>query len=223
MRAGQDDAARKNAVYRPAANGSMSAKKPVALRPGPHLFIDDFLIDQTSDVRRRVNCPVRDPKIPNPLISGKADGNFQPYMTVVRDAGTGRFRVWYCARTEDRNPIRAHIATMESADGIEWRRPARVLEDPAPIEVGCSVLDEGPGFADPAARYKLAWCWWAPKTTTEGLRIAVSADGLEFKPLSPGVVLSHSHDINNLHGQRERARRNAGELAGSGGQTGCRL
>jgi hypothetical protein len=198
MRADENNAAKKNAVYRPGANKTISPKPPLSLHPGPQLFVDDFLIDKAVGVVRRVNCPARDPKIPNPIITGKEDRNFQPFMSVVRDPQTGRFRIWYDARREDNSLLRSHIATMESEDGIRWIRPVRVLDDPAPVEFCCSVIDEGPTFADPLARYKLGWCWWGQGRQDQGLRIATSADGLQWKPLAPGIVLSHSHDINNI-------------------------
>ncbi|MBN2021952.1 MAG: hypothetical protein JW809_04095 [Pirellulales bacterium] len=206
MRADEDNAEKRNSVYHPAAHATASPKTPIELQPGPYLFLDDYLIDKTVNVRRRVNCPARDPRIANPIVTGKEDRNFQPYMSVVRDPQTGRFRIWYCTRTDDEDPIRAHIGTMASEDGIHWRRPVRVLDDPAPIEVGCSVIDEGPGFPDPAARYKFAWHWWRPNEKSPGLRIAVSPDGLTFAPLAPRVVLSHSHDINNLFRDTLRGR-----------------
>jgi hypothetical protein len=181
-------------LYRPAANATMSPKTPLELRAGPHLFIDDYWIDKTTNVRRRVNAPKRDPAVPNPVVTGKEDLNFQPYMSVLRDERTGEFRIWYNARTEDRNAVRSRIATMSSDDGIRWRRPPRVLDDPAPIQFGCSVLDEGLGVADPAARYKFAWY----SAEGSGLRVATSPDGLDWKPMTPGVVIRQSHDINNL-------------------------
>lgn len=194
LTAGQDHPAYKAVLYRPNANATMSPKKPLPLGPGPHLFIDDYLIDKTANVTRRVNRPARDATIANPIISGKEDLNFQPYMSVLRNSETGRFRIWYGARRGDRNEIRSHIATMESDDGIRWQRPPRILEDPAEIQFGCCVIDEGPGFPDPAARYKYAWY----SAEGDGLRIAVSPNGLDWKPMTPGVVIRHSHDINNL-------------------------
>lgn len=194
LTAGQDNPAYKALLYRPGANATLSPKKPLPLGPGPHLFIDDYLIDKTANVTRRVNCPERDAKIANPIITGREDLNFQPYMTVLRDPEAGRFRIWYGARRDDRSELRSHIATMESDDGIRWQRPPRVLKDPADIQFGCCVIDEGPGFADPAARYKYAWY----SAEGDGLRVAVSPNGLDWKPMTPGVVIRHSHDINNL-------------------------
>jgi hypothetical protein len=80
---------------------------------------------------------------------------------------------------------------MESEDGIQWRRPHRVLDDPAPISFGCSVLDDGPGHADPARRFKLAW-------EKSGLWTAFSPDGLWWTPAAPHSVLDEIGDIVSL-------------------------
>jgi hypothetical protein len=180
----------KSAIYLPS---EPSASAPIRLRPGPHLFLDEALLASSSNVTRRVNVPSRDPLIPNPLVTGKEDGCFQPYMTVLRDPRTGRFRLWYGARTADFNPGRSRLGYLESADGIRWLRPHRVLPDPAPIQFGVSIVDEGPEFPNPAQRFKYAW-WY-----DGGLRVAASPDGLSWKALSAGVVLAHNHDINSLY------------------------
>ena len=173
---------------------------PVRLGAGPHLFVDDFLIESCANVTRRVNRPARDPGIPNPIITGKEDRNFQPFLTVLRDPQTHRFRVWYGASKESKDMGSSHIGYMDSEDGIRWIRPMRVLEDPAPIQFGDSVVDDGPEFNDPAKRYKLGW--WKDG----GLKIAVSPDGLTWTPLVPGVVLRHNHDITNIFRDTLRGR-----------------
>lgn len=165
---------------------------PIVLKPGPHLFVDDYLIQTSSNVTRRVNCPKRDPKIPNPLITGKEDHCVAPYMTVIRDPDTGRYRIWYNTYKAKHKDGTARFAYMESEDGIHWIRPHRVLDDPGSINFGSSVIDEGPDFADPTQRYKLAW--WA----NGGLNVAESADGLGWSMFRSYPVLRHNHDINNL-------------------------
>lgn len=194
LEAGKNNESYRSAIYRPATEGKAETEGPIHLHPGPQLFIDDYLIGKTVNVSRRINCPVRDPKIPNPLVNGKEDGNYQPYTAVLRDSQTGRFQIWYDARRDDRS----RIATMESDDGIHWQRPPRILDDPGPIKFGCCVLDEGPAFHDLAARYKLAWWMEEIDNVMGGLRIAVSPDGLDWKAMTPGVVLRHNHDINNI-------------------------
>lgn len=175
-------------------------RDPVALRPGPHLFVDDFLIEAASNVTRRVNVPRRDPALSNPIVTGKEDGCFQPYLTVLRDAGTGRFRLWYGLRTEDFNLGRSRLGYLESADGLHWQRPHRALSNPGTIQFGISVLDEGPGFTPPAERFKYAYY------LDTGLKLALSPDGLNWTPPSPGVLLRHNHDINGLHWDALRQR-----------------
>lgn len=165
---------------------------PIALRAGPQLFVDDYLIESSQNLKRVVQQPPRDPDISNPVVTGPEDRCFQPFFSVLRDPQTGRFRIWYGARRDDKSASASHLAYMESEDGIRWKRPARLLDDPAPIQFGSEVLDEGPNVPDPATRYKYGW-WHGG-----GLRVAGSADGLHFKPLAPGVVFAHDHDINNL-------------------------
>lgn len=187
----------KSAIYMPSLPKSGA---PIHLRPGPHLFLDEYLIESSSNVVRRVNVPRRDPTIPNPMVTGKEDACFQPYLTVLRDDATGRFRMWYGAHTEDFSPNRSHLGYLESDDGLRWRRPHRVLADPAPIQFGVSILDEGPRFALAAQRFKFAWYH------ETGLKIAASPDGLRWTALTPAVVLPHSHDINGLYWDALRQR-----------------
>lgn len=182
----------KSSIYAPAAARPQAAANPISLRSGPHLFLDEFLIESSSNIHRRVNTPRRDPAIPNPIVTGKEDGCFQPYMTVLRDPASGRFRLWYGAHTEDFNSGRSHLGYLESADGIRWIRPHQVLADPAPIQFGVSILDEGPHYPNAAQRYKYGW-WY-----DGGLRLAASPDGLRWTALSPQVVVAHNHDINSL-------------------------
>ena len=194
-----DENADKSSIYSPSA-APASAGKPILLKPGPHLFLDEFLIASSSNIARKVNVPARDPAIPNPIVTGKEDGCFQPYMSVVRDAQSGRFRIWYGIRTEDSNPGRSHIGYLESTDGIRWIRPHRVLADPSPIQFGSSVIDEGPKFQRPAERFKYAW-WYEG-----GLRIATSPDGFAWTPISTNVLIAHNHDITGLHWDPLRTR-----------------
>jgi hypothetical protein len=170
-----------------AAMPQQDASRPRATGRGPHLFLDDFLIAEQTNVRREVVPP---PRLPQPVVTGPEDKCFQPYMTVVRDAETKRFRIWYGVPV---NASQSHLATLESNDGIHWERPHRVLEDAGRIDFGCSILDEGPNFPQPDRRYKYAW--WHDG----GLQIAASPDGLRWKKIAPGPVLKHNHDINNIY------------------------
>ncbi|MEO5803302.1 MAG: hypothetical protein ABIR24_07205 [Verrucomicrobiota bacterium] len=169
-----------------------SSPSPIVLRPGPHLFVDEFLVESSSNVVRRVNQLTRNLGIANPIITGKEDQNFQPYLSVIRDDKTKKFRIWYGARTEDSNSMRSRLAYMESSDGIHWQRPHRVLNFPALIQFGVSVIDEGAQFKNPAQRFKYGWYM------DGGLKIATSPDGLDWTLLTTNVVVPHNHDINGI-------------------------
>ncbi len=158
-------------------------------RAGPYLLLDRSLVDPGSGAVRLVTPPSR---LPDPIVTGQEDGCFQPYVTVIRDPRTRRFRMWYGTPRTPMNGSESSLATIDSEDGIHWQRPHRVLRDPAPIQFGASVLDEGPEFPDARRRYRYGW--WKDG----GLQIATSADGLEWTPLVPGVVLPHNHDINAI-------------------------
>jgi hypothetical protein len=164
-------------------------KDVIVLKAGPHLFIDDYLIAEQSFLSRTVNHPQ---KLPEPIVTGKTggDNNFQPYMTVLKDPQTGRFRIWYNSFIDAGH---SHIAYMESEDGINWIRPHRVLKDPHPIEYGVSVVDQGIDYPNPEQRYLFA------AYNLDGMHISTSPDGLIWMALRPEAVLKHNHDITSLH------------------------
>ncbi len=190
----------KSAVYMPRVAGSVGTAAAIPASPGPHLFVDDELIASSRSLVRRVQQPQRDASIPNPLVRGKEDGVYQPYFSVSRSPETGRYRIWYGVADEAKSGSRSHVAYMESEDGVHWIRPGRVLNDPTPIQFGSEVIDQGPAFKDPSRRYVLSY-WQGG-----GLRIAVSPDGLSFRPLQEDVVIRHGHDINNVSWDDLRSR-----------------
>jgi hypothetical protein len=152
---------------------------------GPYLMLDETLVAAQSQVRREFNHASR---LPDPIVTGYEDGCFQPWVSVVRDAQTRCFRMWYNVPSKPMEASSSHLAHLESEDGIHWLRPHRVLTTP-PIQFGASVMDEGPGFADAAKRFKFAW--WKDG----GLQVAFSADGLAWHSLAPGPVLRTEHDV----------------------------
>jgi len=178
-------------------------KDSLVLNQGPHLFIDDYLIAEQELLNRTVNHPE---KKPEPIIMGGRNNeqNFQPYMSILRDPDTGKFRIWYNTAENFNNPKithQSHLGYMESDDGINWIRPHRVLKDPHEIRYGVTVLDRGKDYDDKSQRYLLAS--YGGRTVEEqrdgGLMLATSADGLEWTALRDTAVFQHNHDINSLH------------------------
>lgn len=161
------------------------------LTPGPHLLVDDAFLEQSEGIMREVRQPRRDPAIPNPLVTGSGDGCFQPYMTVLRTPA-GRFRMWYGACKPDHDASSSLLGYLESADGMRWKRPVRILEGMGGIQFGVSITDAGPTASEPATRYTHAYYH------AGGLKLATSPDGVAWKPLAPDPVIRHSHDINGL-------------------------
>jgi hypothetical protein len=179
---------------------------------GPHLLLDRSLVAGTEGLSRFVQSPSR---LPDPVVTAFEDGNQQPYVSVVRDPATRRFRMWYNVM----RPRGRGVAFMESEDGIHWLRPARVLKEPDAIGVGVSVLDEGPQFQDPTRRFKLGW--WEQG----GLRVGVSPDGLTWTPLTREPVVAANHDIVGLYWDPLRRRYLAAlsVVSGTGPWKGLRI
>jgi len=176
-----------------------SAEPPIALSTGPHLFIDDYLIAHQTHLERILNHPAR---LPAPVVTGPEDKNYQPYVSVVRDAGTKRFRMWFNVPASPPKNDPSHLAYMESEDGVHWLQPPRLLENPGGLEIryGASVFDEGPAFRDPARRFKFGWNFGKfTDASPGGLMVATSPDGFAWTPVAAQPpVLAHDHDINNI-------------------------
>ena len=159
-----------------------------AWTPAPYLMLDERLVAHREQVRRELHHPSR---LPEPIVTAAEDKNFQPWISVLRDPESGRFRMWYNIPARSPDVGRSHLAYLESEDGIHWLRPHRVLAT-APIQFGASVIDEGPGYAEPQKRFKAAW--WKDG----GLQVAASPDGIVWTALAPGLVLRTTHDVTGI-------------------------
>lgn len=152
---------------------------PAEWSAGPWLLLDERNVLSVEHLRRVVGQPARHGE---PIVDGVTDGNFQPYMSVVKDAASGRWRMWYNVPRSPGNWGESSLALIESEVGLRWQRPHRVLTTP-PIQFGASVIDEGPAFPEPAKRFKAAW------HKNNGLQVAASRDGVTWTELAPGTVL----------------------------------
>src|SRR4051794_27385202 len=155
----------------PALLGAEVAR-PLAVGTGPQLFLDDYLIARLDGLTRRVEAPER---LPHPVLDSKTFGTTQPYLTVLRDEEQGRYRLWY-----NHGPAVWHA---ESVDGVHWANP-RVAWD-LPRGYGASLVDDGPGAAEPRRRFKLA-NWQATRRREDrqgddgGMYVGFSPDGLRW-------------------------------------------
>ncbi len=176
-------------VFLATVTGAPAAASPQqilpAWSPGPYLLLDDTLFSPPEGLTREVHHPSR---LPDPIVTGYEDGCSQPWLSVVRDAQTKRFRMWYNVPATPGNRDERGLAYIESEDGVHWLRPHRILKAP-PRVTGASVIDEGPTCSDPSRRFKLAW--WREG----GLRVAASSDGFTWTSMGDGVVLPTNHDI----------------------------
>ena len=161
------------------------AVRLLAASDGPQFFLDDTQIAAASGVSRIVVPPGR---LDQPVITSAVDGAWQPYISALRDAESGRIRVWYNTLAPG---DRSHVAYLESPDGLNFRRPHLSLADPGLISVGASVIDEGLNVPDPRARYKMAF------DTGSGGMVAVSRDGFGWTPLGTEPLV-RSGDIITL-------------------------
>jgi hypothetical protein len=167
-------------LVRVLAAGTPARKLPA----GPQLFLDDNLIAEQKNLRRVIQSPDR---LPEPIVTSAQDKCFQPYVSVLRDPVTRRFRLWYNTAVDSTT---SHIGYMESQDGMHFLRPHRELADPSglPVAFGAYVVDDGPDFPDPAKRYKLGW-------ERGGLFTAFSPDGLTWTASQLRQVLGDIGDI----------------------------
>ena len=164
-----------------AADSMAAAAQPLNLGTGPQLFLDDCVIDKREGLKREVRQPQRHGQ---PVLDSKTFGVTQPYLTVLRDSQTKKFRMFY-----NHGPAIWHA---ESDDGVAWRNP-RVAYD-CPRGYGCSVVDDGAREADPARRFKLAnWAGTPGKGDRPGddtgMWVGFSPDGFAWTLYDKNPVL----------------------------------
>lgn len=168
---------------------------------------DEVSIPFTQNLRLEMNSPQRHPA--NPVVRRGPDGAcdswaVQFYGSVLRDAGRGKFRMWYVAVSKAERLDRAtprsvpwRVAYAESDDGIHWTKPNLGLVesggsrknnlvrlDPQLGVINVKVLYE-PDDPDPDRRYKLGAHVWFPKNKVRlGTFVPyASRDGLNWKLL----------------------------------------
>ena len=181
------------------------ANSVILLAPGPHLFIDDYLLESATGVERRVNQPQR--QLSAPVVSsGTGYQAGQPFVTVMRDAETGRFRMWYNAWRRPEEDAETYygpgLAYLESDDGVAWVVPYRRLD--LPHTVSASVIDSGSDYNPTDERYKLIYAYIQRKGYRDQsdwfkTRIAFSADGIDWEQYTEIDTLFPGHGDNTYY------------------------
>ena len=100
----------------------MTDKAPTHIGSDRQLFVDDFWIDRSTDVKRKLHSPVsQGVVIPGDKPWDK--GNIWA-MTIIND--DGKYRAWYRCDTEPEIALTRSgnaAAYAESVDGINWEKP----------------------------------------------------------------------------------------------------
>ena len=187
------------AVVATACGVSLAAELPLRLRPGPQLFIDDYLIESSEGLVRKTHQPA---KLAEPIIAGGKAWHDRPvpYIRVIDYRPKGPLRMWYNVRDLTGGGFAAY-AHSESDDGITWRRPDLGLVDVGepnnllPINRGWSVvlIDEGPDTAGPR-RFKFGQFSCDSGAESHGLWVSFSSDGLRFEAYDKNPVADYSEE-----------------------------
>ncbi|MEJ1973035.1 MAG: hypothetical protein WDM96_11425 [Lacunisphaera sp.] len=193
-----------SALLAGAAEPARLARPALRLDAVPLLFADDSGVLNRSGVVRTIHAartraaPVLAPETP-----WEGDRVYI-YGSVLRDAGTGAYRMWYQGRPEPEGtkpPNRAPalrgggfdpVLQATSADGVHWTRPALGLyafdgstANNIVFELHSPAVLLDRFEPDAAKRYKLIG------STMKGYRVAYSADGLHWTEYPDNPVLPH--------------------------------
>lgn len=186
--------------------------EPVEIGTTPQFFIDDHLVDnrwslkmKTEEVVRAFHPPVKFSG--NPVITGGCG-----YPSVVREADTGIFKLWYQTHTrgadEERNGYA--IAYAESKDGMTWTRPELglcewkgttanniVWKGHADFRASGQQILDLPESARRGFRHIMAYHTSGGKRGENGIHVVGSQDGIHWDKGSDSQVLDISSDTVN--------------------------
>ena len=157
--------------------------RKLVLGSGPHLFIDDYLIEGTEGLTRTLHQPASSP---DPILrvgdgTGHREVLFHVRVLHDQERGQSPFRMWYVAGFEGAEN-RWSYGYAESNDGLQWRLPELGLVDIRGSRANNVVrsgayciflVDRGPGFQDTARRYASLYSGGASFSATyspDGLR-----------------------------------------------------
>lgn len=112
-------------------------KEPIDISVGRQLFVDEFLIQSTENVKTNIH---KAEKIPHPVIDSERpdEGAIAAPLPggVIYDPISKEFKIWYVANPTLRN-VPYPTAIAKSFDGIHWYKPHMLGRDIALIEPCC--------------------------------------------------------------------------------------
>ncbi|MCH7685967.1 MAG: hypothetical protein IH899_04675 [Planctomycetes bacterium] len=178
---------------------------PVKIDSSHQLFVDDYLIASTENVRRTVHQAKKQVGNPIMVVDKPWEGlgpAWQP-LIIRRDNATGRFRMWYAGGVRYTLPtgVAARFPALyaESKDGITWKKPELGLHRFNGSKANNIVIPDGnffgiivePNDPDPKQRYK-GIVWHEPKSVPrEGYFLYTSPDGIHWnRELEEPLALS---------------------------------
>jgi hypothetical protein len=165
---------------------------PIKLTGERQLFVDDYLIASSINLKRTVHQATKHPG--NPIISDETpwEGKGPAFQIVRRNPQTGKFRIWYSGAVTYQLPS-GHRGVFpalyaESDDGINWVKPELGLYEfngskanniiiPAGNLFGLHVDDHEP---NPQRRYKGIVAHRPKYVAKEGYFLYTSPDGIHW-------------------------------------------
>jgi hypothetical protein len=179
---------------------------------GLELFLDDQTISWKQNIERRIKRPRKHAS--TPLIRAEypwEERYMTLYGTVMRNAATGKYRMWYNAYGADYRK-QAYLAYAESDDGLAWRKP---MMDILPFNgqrsnllLGRDTNVHGPCVlinpqAPEKARYLAIYDSYThlrPESAESALHgravyASTSEDGLHFEPATGRMIVLGKSDI----------------------------
>ena len=170
----------------------------IAISSHPQLFLDDFLLAETQNVKRVLKQPMKHPD--NPLRLKPEYAWEQSRMSagsVLYDDARRVFRMWYPVLMDKSKYADnfGYVCYAESSDGVRWRKPMMKLHD-FESELPTNIVFKGPSRNesealfpsvietphDPSRLYKMLFTHRrTPDNPSHyGLHVASSKDGLHW-------------------------------------------
>ncbi|MGI5832205.1 MAG: hypothetical protein ACOX6D_06695 [Thermoguttaceae bacterium] len=179
--------------------------QPIFVGDDRQLFMDDYLLGSSENVRIKVHEPIRCPEV---LLWNKPwEGNGSVYGSVLYDPTAKRYLMYYSGSCGDNGsgaPLHSScFCLMTSSDGIHWERPVTGVEFEGNTETNILFLqnedfapfiDSNPN-AKPEERFKATS---GPKDG--GILAYASPDGITWHILNNGhpVYTDGAFDSENV-------------------------